>query len=51
MGRPKGGKNRTHSKEEQLEYENMKSNVNAAVKPWINHLSENRKENNEINNI
>ena len=35
----------------QVEYENMKSNVNAAVKPWINHLSENRKENNEINNI
>ena len=35
----------------QVEYENMKLNVNEVVKPWINHLSENRKENNELNNI
>ena len=34
-----------------LLYENMKLNVNEAVKPWINHLSENKKENNELNNI
>ena len=26
-------------------------NVNEVVKTWINHLSENRKENNELNNI
>ena len=35
----------------QTEYENMKLKVDDAVKPWINHLSEKRKENNEINNI
>jgi adiponectin receptor len=35
----------------QIEYENMKLKVDDAVKPWINHLSEKRKENNEINNI
>ena len=27
MGRPKGGKNKTHTKEEQLEYENMKLRI------------------------